>query len=162
MLTVIFLLVGLIGMFFATSGSDVFCAFTACSVISFIVTLIVNGVGRYMQVDNIESIIEHEKVKVILERKAERLVEDCTLWLGEKYPDIEKGIFDKLTPDTISMFAVHYPEIQSAKVLTDLANKIVNLKSQAYREEANIEMYKKMVRVGKRNPWFIPWFIPIQ
>lgn len=127
-----------------------------------IVNLIANACMYFEQVIRIEGIKESEAREVIYKEKAESLTGEFKLWLGEKYPEIEKGIFKCLIPTDISMVATVFPEIKLSETITNLVSRINELQGRIYSEKLEIERYKKGIRIAKRNPWIIRKIIPTE
>ena len=161
---ILFSMVGvlIIGMFIVPPGSDAFIGFVVFASMCSIITLAVNAAIYCEQVNNIENIEEAIAKEVIYKEKATVLTAEFKLWLGEKYPEIEKSIFSDLIPSSVSVFAVSFPEIKSSGTIMLLVNKINALQISIYAQKLNVERFKRNIRVNKRNPWVIRKMMPIK
>lgn len=160
---ILFSMVGVfvISLFVAPYKSDMFFVFLLFSVLASIIALAANACIYFEQVTRIESIEESKAREDIYKEKAEVLTGEFKVWLGEKYPDIEKGIFKNLMPVNISMVATVFPEIKSSETIMNLVSRINEMQNKIYSEKLTIEKYKKGIRITKRNPWIIRRMIPI-
>lgn len=150
-----------IGMLVAPYKSDMFFVFLLFSVITSIINLVSNACMYFEQVVRIEGIEESKAREIIYKEKAVMLTDEFKIWLGEKYPDIERNIFKTLIPTNVSIVATSFPEIKSSEVIMDLVSRINELQSKIYSEKLMIEKYRKGIRIAKRNPWIIKKMIPI-
>jgi len=152
----------IISLFIAPYGSEGFCVLIGLSVAMTIIGFVVHAVVYCEQINSIESIKECEAREKIYKKKAEALTGEFKVWLGEKYPDIEKEIFKELIPAKVSILAVSFPEIKSSETMMDLVSRINKLQGDVYSEKLNIERYRKQIRVAKRNPWVIRGTVPTE
>ena len=90
-------------------GSEGFFVLGGLSVAVAIIGLITQACFYHDQIDSIERVKECEEREKIHKEKAEALTGEFKLWLGEKYPEIEKGIFKDLIPAKVSILAVSFP-----------------------------------------------------
>ena len=127
-----------------------------------IIGLIKHACLYHDQINNIERIKECEAREKIYKEKAEALTGEFKLWLGEKYPEIEKGIFKDLIPAKVSILAVSFPEIRSSETINNLISHINKLQGSIYSEKLDTESYRRRIRVIKRNPWVIRKIMPIE
>jgi len=142
--------------------SSAFIALTLLTIIAAIACLITHAAIYWNQINSIECIKECEAGEAIYKEQAEVLTGEFKLWLGEKYPDIERGIFKDLISENITIFAAKFPEIKSSETIMDLVSRINGLQNNVYSKKLNIERHRKKIRVAKRNPWIIRKIIPTE
>lgn len=113
------------------------------------------------QLDDIEEVKRINQVEQIYRQKAEALTKKFAEYLAEKYPEHEKEIFSKMSPDKIDLYLVKYPEIKASETLMALVAKIERLENQYYEQKILREAYLKEMRFRLVNPWKFHSFIPI-
>jgi hypothetical protein len=167
--TILLILVLIIPLFFlnkkrkSSNGSDWTAFFyvmvTCVSVIVFI--LFVRNLNVVSsQIDDMESIVMVDEQTEILNRKANELMGEFKLHLGETYPNLEKDIFSKISPESLSVYMVQYPQLRSSETIIELVKQINSLKSNVYDMEMRRAEFKKEIRYRLRSPWNISWFVP--
>lgn len=153
----------------ASEVADVECVrgFATFFTIVAIAYLIANIVSFFQihqkQVKNIEMIEEHINKKRIYEEERDEIVEQAKLYLGEKYPDHEKELFEIMASrdnNSIINILPAFPEIKTSEVLTSLITKIQSLHRNVYSEDHRIEELKRAIRVRKRDIYTMNWFLP--
>lgn len=117
--------------------------------------------GYYVsQRNDFEELKKVENVEVIYKKKAIILTESFTAHLSGAYPDFEKGIFEKIKPNNVSVYLVRYPELKSSQTIMLLVEKINKLQDDIYDQQINKEKILKMLRFRTKNIWFWTYFIP--
>ena len=101
-----------------------------------------------------------ENVEIIYKKKAEVLTESFTAHLSGAYPDFEKGIFEEIKPNNVSVYLVKYPELKSSQTLMLLVEKINKLQDDIYDQQINKEKILKRIRFRTKNIWHWTYFIP--
>ncbi|HRY62933.1 MAG TPA: hypothetical protein P5056_04160, partial [Candidatus Paceibacterota bacterium] len=112
------------------------------------------------QLNNIETLQESQNVEKVLNQKAETLTVEFTRLLAEVYPQHEKDLFEKMTPDRVLALVIKYPEIKANTTVMELVTKIDQMRSAVYDQQILREKLKKDIRFNKRNPFLIQFFIP--
>lgn len=107
-----------------------------------------------------EELKKVENVEIIYKKKAVVLTESFTAHLAGTYPDFEKGIFEEIKPNNVSVYLVKYPELKSSQTLMLLVEKINKLQDDRYDQQINKEKILKRLRFRTKNIWFWTYFIP--
>jgi len=107
-----------------------------------------------------EELKKVENVEIIYKKKAVVLTESFTAHLSGAYPDFEKGIFEEIKPNNVSVYLVKYPELKSSQTLMLLVEKINKLQDDRYDQQINKEKILKRLRFRTKNIWFWTYFIP--
>ena len=97
-----------------------------------------------------EDIVALQEKVVLYEERAESLEGMFRVELL-KYPEIERGIFDKISPKTLALYAVQYPQLQSATALLNLATKVAEVRDKVYETQA--ERIEKRARLRVLRQW---------
>ena len=146
----------------------------SCASAWFIASIVVAGLfavgniiaqlcAMYNQIEDIEKIEERKSDKRIYEAQRDDLVEQATLYLGNKYPEHEKEIFKMITEkgnDALVNVLMTLPDLKSAETLKSLVSTIKKLHSDVYSQDIAINKLKRKIRVRKRNPWLVRAIIP--
>ena len=140
-----------------TCGEDKFFSFVTAIILMFSFGVIQYSF-RYKQLNDIEKIYEFQNKKVIYEKMAETQLIEFKRYLGEKYPDLERKIFDNLSLTNIDIYLVQYPQIKSSETLIKLTDLINEKTSKVYECDLKIIEYKKNVslRIKDSKAWCIP------
>jgi hypothetical protein len=95
--------------------------------------------------EQIQACVEKD---VLYADQAENLTEKFRAELL-KYPEVEREIFESISPSNFSLYAVRYPELRSSEVLRDLADKVSGLWGRVYevrREKIDREAAARFMR----------------
>jgi len=108
------------------------------------------------QLRRFEEVRNYLKSINIFREKQKELLVDFKQYLGKEYPELEKGIFDKINDSKSDVHVVlKYPELKSSKTLMKLANKINKLADNVYSLKAMMEDMWEEVRYYKNGKWEI-------
>jgi hypothetical protein len=157
-----FILLGIIGIFFPENEAIyvVGIAFLCFSGLWFIVSSINNFYCYAEQQKKFEELRASLKKISILKEKSEKILAEFKLYLGEKYPELEKQIFSDISnsakdSDKWGMFVTKYPKIQSSKTFNYLVSEMDSLISEIYKLKMEIENDCSSIRFFIKNKWFI-------
>jgi hypothetical protein len=82
------------------------------------------------------------------------LLTEFKLYLGEKYPELEKELFKNISDNSSEVnIVLKYPEIQSSKTLLKLTEDINVLVQKVYSLETEIEEQCARIRYYKNGKW---------
>lgn len=123
---------------------------------------LVSGVEWANQISDFEDIKKFQKVEAIYQAKAEMLTTEFAKHLAETYPEHEKDIYDKISPDKVNMYFARYPELRTSETLVALVEHINKLQSDVYNQQINVEQLLKNTRFRRRNPWYYSFMIPTE
>ena len=133
---------------------------SAVAVIVIIFGFVVSGAAWSEQISDFENIKKFQKVEVIYRAKAEALTAEFAKHLADAYPNHEKNIYDKISPDKVSLYLAKYPELRASETLVALVGHINKLQSAVYDQQIQVEQALKNTRFRLRNPWFFTFMIP--
>ena len=129
-------------------------------VIVFLMGFIVSGAGWVNQVSDLEDIKKFQKIETIYQAKAKVLTAEFAKHLAKTYPEYEKDIYDKISPDKVDLYFVAYPELRASEALVALVDRINKLQSDIYDQRIKAEQMFKNIRFRLRNPWLLRFMIP--
>ncbi|MFH1667393.1 MAG: hypothetical protein ABH884_00010 [Candidatus Komeilibacteria bacterium] len=112
------------------------------------------------QYDDFTKIIKYREIKEIYQKKARDLTTEFASYLAERYPEIEKKIFESLSPDKIDFYIATYPQIKSSDTIMDLVKRIDQLQSDVYEQDKKIAEKKAEILYRKLSSWNIRSLIP--
>lgn len=127
-----------------------------------LVAFIVSGVEWMNQVSDFENIKKFRQIEAIYQAKAEMLTTEFVKHLAEIYPEHEKDIYDKISPDKVDLYFAKYPELRASETLVALVDRINNLQSDVYDQQINVAESFKNIRFRPRNPWIFSFMIPTE
>ena len=133
---------------------------SAVAVIVIIFGFVVSGAAWSEQISDFENIKKFQKVEVIYRAKAEALTAEFAKHLADAYPNHEKGIYDKISPDKVNLYLAKYPELRASETLVALVGHINKLQSAVYDQQIQVEQALKNTRFRLRNPWYFGFMIP--
>lgn len=125
------------------------------AVIFFIVILIVNFISNTDQIKDYEELKAYQDKIEIYENKTENLTEVFQTLLAEKYPQHEKEIFSKISPDNIELYFVKYPEIKTMESFKELVIQIKSLNDVLYAEQIYQTTVSKRIRFRFVDPFIV-------
>jgi hypothetical protein len=109
-----------------------------------------------MQLLRFENVRNNLKKIDVYKKKQKELLAEFKNYLGDKYPELEKQIFDNINKSESEMHIVlKYPEIQSSKTLIMLTKNINELADDVYGLYDIIESECKWIRYYKNGKWEI-------
>ncbi|MDP3726121.1 MAG: hypothetical protein Q8R36_02900 [bacterium] len=139
-------------------GGGVFFSFVAAVIV--LVGFIVSGAGWSFQVNDFEDVKKFKKVEAIYRVKAEALTTEFARHLATAYPEHEKDIYNKISPDKVGWYFAKYPELRASETLVTLVGHINKLQSDVYNQQIAVEEALKETRFRLRNPWLFTFMIP--
>ena len=86
------------------------------------------------QIKDIATLRKLTKDKIVYQTQYDAISNDLRVELG-KYLKHEAEIFDKLTPENLSILMVKYPEIRGVETVTMLAENLRNFRKCIYRTD---------------------------
>lgn len=134
--------------------------FSFIAVALVIIGFLVSSIEWAEQISDFEDVKKFQKVEAIYQSKAEVLTAEFAKHLAETYPEHEKNIYDKISPDKVSMYFAKYPELRTSDTLVALVEHINKLQSDVYDQQIKAEQMLKNIRFRLRNPWFYTFMIP--
>lgn len=164
-LFLVFLFLGIIGTILYYKDTEelgvIFMAIGyTVGVILFLICLCLNLSAYYDQIDNIESLQQIDQEIVILEKRSETLLPEFRRYLVELYPEYEKNVYDKISPENISIYLVKYPELKTIEGVKLLVEKINQIKDSIYQKEIEKTKVEKDIRVRGRNKLILTGILP--
>ena len=128
----------------------------ACIVAAFIAS----GMAWTVQLSDFENVKKFRKIEAIYQTKAEMLTTEFVKHLAETYPEHEKEIYDKISPDNVYLYFVKYPELRSSETIVALVDRINKLQSDVYEQQIKAEETLQKIRFRPKNPWLLRFMIP--
>ena len=126
--------------------------FIVLTTIVFIISsLVLSSKNTY----NLEDLQKVRKYEQILTEKADVLTTQFTNYLAEIYPNLEKGIFDKISPQNISIYLVKYPELKSSETVRKLVDEISKLQDAVYEQKLKEAEIQRDIDYYHKNPWIL-------
>ena len=122
-----------------------------------VMSALINNFALYNnQLNRFEVLRAEIKQVVIYKNMQTELLKEFKNYLGEKYPELEKGIFDSITGEQSDVRVIlKYPEIKSSKTLTKLTIEINNLAQKVYDQQVEIENKCARIRYFAKGKWEI-------
>jgi len=122
------------------------------------ILILINCVYRYCQIEDLTNIKALGSKKIIYQKMADTQLAEFKNYLGEVYPNIEKEIFNSLSPENVTAYAIRYPEIKSNETIMELV-KLINQKiTQVYN--CDIRTAEIEARIIRRLLDSTIWVIP--
>lgn len=98
--------------------------------------------------------------KMIYQKKADDLTAKFKEVLIDSYPNYEKALFDKMTPEDFRMLMVKYPEIKASLTSINFVDKLDALYKDIYDTDIQSRKIVQEIRYNFVNPWAISAFVP--
>jgi len=140
-------------------GGTVFLVF---AIIAGLIGFLVTGIKYVSQVDDFENIKKFQKVEKIYQAKATALTSEFAKYLAQTYPEHERDIYDKISPEKVDLYFVKYPELRASETMVTLVAQINKLQSDVYNQQIAVEQAKKDIRSRLRNPWLFTSMLPTE
>lgn len=105
-----------------------------------------------------ENIRSEQQSMLIMEQRFIDLRSEFAKNLGEKYPELEKNIFEKMAPqdaDQLKFYFVQYPELKSATTLNYLVEQIKSIADDWYNKQLLLQKLYAEARYRVVSPWLI-------
>lgn len=153
----VLLLLGIIGYKFEIEEIHIAGIALMCGSLGYLIVTFISDLAYYSsQLLRFEDVRKCLKKIDVYKKKQKELLAEFKLYLGEKYPDLEKQIFDNINKTESELHVVlKYPELKASKTLLKLADKINNLASKVYSIMDEIESICKWIRYYKDGKWEI-------
>ncbi len=137
-------------------------AFIVIGCFIFVIEVISEFSNYSGQIRRFENLRAENKKIVLLEEKCTSLTKSFSYYLGEKYPEFEKQIFEKISPASaegnIIALLSHYPELRSSESIGKLVDQINSLTSDLYARKISREDICQKIRFKEKSPWIL--FLP--
>jgi hypothetical protein len=131
-------LIGLICLLFNVTEMHIIGYVTfGFSFLWFISSFISNLVHYDDQLQRFESLRGYLKQTKVYDKIQQGLIIDLKLYLGEKYPDIEKELFTKISESNVNTILA-YPEIKSSDTIKELLSGINKIKHSIYQQQQDM------------------------
>lgn len=111
-----------------------------------------------------ESMYYFNKIKykrkdiLILENKYKELKEFIIKYLGEKYPDYERDLINKIAesqPKQLKKFKQEYPELKTSESFQKLVKNITDCIDDIYQQKLELNNIQRVLDDLLNNKWFI-------
>ena len=112
------------------------------------------------QISDFENVKKFQKIEAIYQKKANALTVEFAKHLAQTYPEHEKNIYEKISPDKVVMYFAKYPELRTSDTLVALVDHINKLQTDVYNQQIKTEEALKNTRYRLRNPWYLTFMIP--
>jgi len=132
---------------------EVFGIFAFFTLVSFIISIVVQLVRYHCHAEVIEGIKELNADIDVYKRQCDDLLAEVKLYLIDKFPEHELKVFDKITKNTANFLAIDYPELKSDETFTNAVQTIVSYKSKQYELERRINRFEKDYNLRKKTMW---------
>ncbi|MFC1756953.1 hypothetical protein ACFLZC_02250 [Patescibacteria group bacterium] len=136
--------------------------FTFVTIVFFVVGLLASVEGYQCQVRDLEDIVKLKQIEVIYKTKAEALTAEFVKHLAKTYPEHEKDIYEKISPDKVTFYLAKYPELKASDTLITLVSRINELQTDVYNQQIMVEEKSRNIRVRLRSPWLFTFVIPTE
>lgn len=139
------------------SGAAVF---TSIGCIFLLISIITTMVNYSDQIRDVEELKKLNKYEQIYSLKSEVLAEKFANYLSEIYPQHEKDIYNKITPQEIDLYLVKYPELKASETIILLIEQIRTLQDDYYTQVLKKAEVIKTMLFRQKNPWIYYFLIP--
>jgi len=133
---------------------------TIFTTILLFVTILTNMVVFTYQKSDYVELVRLQESKVILQTKADTMSRKFSDVLVKSYPQYEKDIFAKMTPEDFKILFVKYPEIKASLTNINYVDKIEVLYTDIYDVEIQMRRIVRDIRYTFVNPWTINFLTP--
>lgn len=147
---------------YLTGNSGVFLPFTIIFIVLsigfFIVGFFINFAQWDLQIKRFERIRRTKKLLKIKNKQFNELKIDWIKYLSVEYPDFEKDIFKKMSPQEkseLKMYFTKYPELSSSHMFEILITNISRMSNEIYTLDQDIEYASENIRSQLQNKWLI-------
>lgn len=131
-----------------------------CSIVLIIALFVVNFNIISSQKENYTKLEMLQENKMIYQKKADDLTVKFKQVLIDSYPNYEKALFDKMTPEDFRMLMVKYPEIKASLTSINFVDKLDALYKDIYDTDIQSREVVQKIRYNFINPWGINLFVP--
>jgi len=139
---------------------DGFIIFFAVVFIGFLVVGFFVQFGNYSeQLKRYEDIRKTQNKIELQQEKLDNLTEKFEKLLSDKYPSLEKEVFENISPqktnEQLLALLNKYPELKSSHTITQLVKQIRELTDNLYKRKMTLEDYCKTARFKHISPWLL-------
>jgi hypothetical protein len=123
-----------------------------------IVGFFINLTQWDLQIKRFEGVRKIKKLLKIKRTQFEELKGDWIKYLSVEYPDFEKGVFEKMSPQEksdLKMYFVKYPELSASSMFTLLIQKISGMSDEIFHLDKDLEWESAQIRSQFQNRWLI-------
>jgi len=100
-----------------------------------------------------------KKIEMVKKTRAEAIIVEFAKHVSA-YATHEKGVFENISPRTMSIYLVKYPELQASKTVMKLVEQVSILWDEYYKVQTEIIETEKDLSFRPINPWIINSVIP--
>lgn len=125
-----------------------------------LIAFLSTGQSYSSQISDFENIKKYEKVEAIYANKAKALTAEFAKYLAGIYPEHEKNIYEKISPEQVDIYLVKYPELRASETIMELTRQINQLQSDVYGQQIKKEDTLKNIRYRLRSPWIFHSWMP--
>jgi hypothetical protein len=113
-------------------------------------------------VDDVFCVRKFKKQRHIYQKMADDLIPKFTSLLGDKFPSIEKDIFNSISVKDIDIFITKYPEIKSDKTIMALVSLINDKTTEMYSCDLQGETLISRINARRENAknWLPSFLFP--
>lgn len=152
---VVFLVVlGIIGInipiFEVNVAGWILLATSAIWLFSSFITTFINYTDQLHRFEYFRSAIK--KIEIQVEMK-EQLLRDFKMYLGDKFPELEKQYFNNITSKLDNTIILKFPELQSSDTMMELVNHINNITHGVTSMYRDLEDSAAQIRYYKTGKW---------
>ena len=126
----------------------IFCLLTIGFIIASLVCTSKNAFNK-------EDLKKVQKCEQIYTEKANLLTMKFSNYLAEIYPNLEKSIFEKISPENVSVYFVKYPELKSSHTIEKLVDEISELQDSVYAQKIMSAEIQRDIDYYYNNPWLL-------
>lgn len=145
-----------------TTNTKVFLPFTmifiGLAVVFSIVGFFINLAQWDIQIKRFEEVRKSKKLLKIKRKQFEELKADWIKYLSVEYPDFEKDVFSKMSPQEktdLKMYFTKYPELSTSSMFNLLVEKISRMSNEIYNLDSELETHSAIIRSQFQNQWLL-------
>lgn len=81
-------------------------------------------------------------------------------YLATEYPEYEKDIYEKISPNNTIVYFAKYPELKNIEGVKLLVEKINTIRDTIYEKELEKLKLEKNINMRRKNKLYIKWLVP--
>lgn len=140
------------GDFRGDGFAQVMAGFFIINIVVFILISLITYSTNAYKIEDLQKVKTYE---TILAEKADVLTGQFTNYLVEIYPNLEKSIFEKISPQNVSIYLVKYPELRSSETIRKLVDEISKLQDAVYQQKLDAAAIQRDINFYNKNPWVL-------
>lgn len=132
--------------------------FLCCDVLCVFFLFFTHANAWNNEVSYLNAIQKYKKLLILKKQEFENSKVEWIKYLTIEYPNIEKDIFDKMSPDEknqLTSYYVKYPELSSGKMFTTLIGNISKMYNDIYELEKKITENEEDLKNSFYDKWTI-------